>query len=270
MALYPVVFVFLHFFLGAYTSVTVMFWFADVSGGRSQKKIWDSALVRCKGCCKKTQGEFCKIHMMLEDVVNKKGSTKACRKWLFTTKLYHLFHERGPRTIRTSQADKLTEMASQRGRQVNCTLTEMPSHFSAAHPPDVVCHEPARTPSAETYMRIDTLLRSRSTDSMSARSSARSSDAIMRTASNDAFMSTTSSSLSPRLFTAGCVSHEVRECLPVASRPGLISTVRPDLCQPTHGLVEEDELGVILLQRLKARHLRPKYGVLNGSHYALL
>jgi hypothetical protein len=98
-------------------------------------------------------------------------------------------------------------MTSQRGRQLNCTLTEMPSHFAAAaHPPAAVCHEPARTPSAETYMRIDTLLRSRSTDSMSARSN----DAIMRTASNDAFMRTTSSSLSPRLFTAGCVSHEVR------------------------------------------------------------
>jgi hypothetical protein len=98
-------------------------------------------------------------------------------------------------------------MTSQRGRQVNCTLTGMPSHFAAAaHPPAAVCHEPARTPSAETYMRIDTLLRSRSTDSMSARSN----DAIMRTASNDAFMRTTSSSLSPRLFTAGCVSHEVR------------------------------------------------------------
>jgi hypothetical protein len=46
--------------------------------------------------------------------------------------------------------------------------------------------------------------------------------------------------------------------------------VRPDVDQITHGLEEEDELGVILFQRLKASHLRPKYGVLDGSHYALL
>ena len=43
-----------------------------------------------------------------------------------------------------------------------------------------------------------------------------------------------------------------------------------DLSQPTHGLVEKDALGVILFQRLKASHLRPKYGVLNGRYYALL
>jgi hypothetical protein len=29
-------------------------------------------------------------------------------------------------------------------------------------------------------------------------------------------------------------------------------------------------LGGILFLRLKVRHLRPKYRVLNGSHYALL
>jgi hypothetical protein len=46
--------------------------------------------------------------------------------------------------------------------------------------------------------------------------------------------------------------------------------VRPDLPQPTHGLEEEDTLGGILFLRLKASHLRPKYRVLNGSHYALL
>jgi hypothetical protein len=46
--------------------------------------------------------------------------------------------------------------------------------------------------------------------------------------------------------------------------------VRPDLPQPTHGLKEEDTLGGILFLRLKASHLRPKYRVLKGSHYALL
>jgi len=46
--------------------------------------------------------------------------------------------------------------------------------------------------------------------------------------------------------------------------------VRPDLPQPTHGLKEEDTFGGILFLRLKASHLRPKYRVLNGSHYALL
>jgi hypothetical protein len=48
-----------------------------------------------------------------------------------------------------------------------------------------------------------------------------------------------------------------------------VSTVRPDLSQPTHGFEEEDTLGGILFLRLKVSHLRPKYGVLNGSHCAL-
>jgi len=46
--------------------------------------------------------------------------------------------------------------------------------------------------------------------------------------------------------------------------------VRPDLTQPTHRFEEEDTLGDILFLRLKAGHLRPKYRVLNGRHYALL
>jgi hypothetical protein len=50
----------------------------------------------------------------------------------------------------------------------------------------------------------------------------------------------------------------------------IIYTVRPDLPQPTHGLKEEDTLGVILFLRLKASHLRPEYRVLNGIHYTML
>ena len=46
--------------------------------------------------------------------------------------------------------------------------------------------------------------------------------------------------------------------------------MRPDLDQSVHGFEEVDALGVILFQRLEVIHLRPKYGVLNGSHYALL
>ena len=61
-----------------------------------------------------------------------------------------------------------------------------------------------------------------------------------------------------------------KECLSEASRPGLISTVSPDLAQPTHGLEEEDALGVILFQRLKVNHLRPKYGVLRVVYYESL
>jgi hypothetical protein len=61
-----------------------------------------------------------------------------------------------------------------------------------------------------------------------------------------------------------------KECLSKTSRSGFVSTVRPDLPQPTHGLEEEDTLRVILFLRLKTSHLRPKYRVLNGSHYALL
>ena len=53
-----------------------------------------------------------------------------------------------------------------------------------------------------------------------------------------------------------------KECLSKDIRPGLISTVRTDLTQTTHGLEEEDTFGVILFQRLKTSHLRPKYGVL--------
>ena len=60
------------------------------------------------------------------------------------------------------------------------------------------------------------------------------------------------------------------ECLSETSRPGFVSTVRPDLPEPTHGLEEEDTLGGILFLGLKDSHLRPKYRVLNGSHYALL
>ena len=61
-----------------------------------------------------------------------------------------------------------------------------------------------------------------------------------------------------------------KECLSETSRPGFISTVSPDLPQPTHRLEEEDTLRVILFLRLKDTNLRPKYRVLNGSHYALL
>jgi hypothetical protein len=46
--------------------------------------------------------------------------------------------------------------------------------------------------------------------------------------------------------------------------------VRPDLSQPTHRLEEEDTFRGILFLRLKNSHLRPKYRVFNGSHYALL
>jgi hypothetical protein len=42
-----------------------------------------------------------------------------------------------------------------------------------------------------------------------------------------------------------------KESLPETSRPGFISTVRPDLPQPTHRLEEEDTLGGILFLRLK-------------------
>jgi len=61
-----------------------------------------------------------------------------------------------------------------------------------------------------------------------------------------------------------------KESLPETSRPGFISTVRPDVFQTTHRLEEEDTLGGIHFLRLKASHLRPKYRVLNSSHYALL
>jgi hypothetical protein len=58
--------------------------------------------------------------------------------------------------------------------------------------------------------------------------------------------------------------------LPENRRPGLISTVRSDLPQPTHRLVEEDTLGDIFFLRLKASHLRPKNRLLNRRYYALL
>jgi hypothetical protein len=61
-----------------------------------------------------------------------------------------------------------------------------------------------------------------------------------------------------------------KECLPKTSRPGFVSTVRSGLPQPTRRLKEEDTLVGILFLRLKASHLRPKYRVLNGSHFALL
>jgi hypothetical protein len=61
-----------------------------------------------------------------------------------------------------------------------------------------------------------------------------------------------------------------KESLPETSRPGFISAVRPDLPHSTHRLEEVDTLGGILFLRLKASHLRPKYRVFNGSHYALL
>ncbi len=41
-----------------------------------------------------------------------------------------------------------------------------------------------------------------------------------------------------------------KESLSKTSRPGFVSTVRPDLTQPTHGLKEEDTLGGILFLRL--------------------
>ncbi len=61
-----------------------------------------------------------------------------------------------------------------------------------------------------------------------------------------------------------------KESLSKTSRSGFVSTVRPDLTQPTHGFKEEDTLGGILFLRLKVSHLRPKYRVLNGRHYPLL
>jgi hypothetical protein len=41
-----------------------------------------------------------------------------------------------------------------------------------------------------------------------------------------------------------------KESLSKTSRPGFVSTVRPDLPQPTHGLKEDDTLGGILFLRL--------------------
>jgi hypothetical protein len=67
----------------------------------------------------------------------------------------------------------------------------------------------------------------------------------------------------------GAHSHGEKS-LPETSRPGFIFTLRPDLSQPTHRLKEEDTLGGILFLRLKTRHLRPEYRVLNSGHYALL
>jgi hypothetical protein len=61
-----------------------------------------------------------------------------------------------------------------------------------------------------------------------------------------------------------------KECLSKTNRPGFVSTVRPDLTQTTHRIKEEDTLGGILFLRLKVSPLRPKYRVLNGSHYGLL
>ncbi len=61
-----------------------------------------------------------------------------------------------------------------------------------------------------------------------------------------------------------------KECLSMTSRPGLIPTVSPDLPHPMHGLKEEDTLGGILFLRLYARHLCPKYRVLDSSYYSLL
>ena len=49
-----------------------------------------------------------------------------------------------------------------------------------------------------------------------------------------------------------------KECLPETSRPGFISTMRPDLPQPTHRFVVQDTLGGILILRLKADNLRLK------------
>jgi hypothetical protein len=45
--------------------------------------------------------------------------------------------------------------------------------------------------------------------------------------------------------------------LPETSRPGLISTVSPDLSQTTHRFEEENTFGVILFLRLKDSHLHP-------------
>jgi hypothetical protein len=53
-------------------------------------------------------------------------------------------------------------------------------------------------------------------------------------------------------------------------RPVFISTVSPDLPQPTHLLEEEDTLGDVLFLRLKCNHLRLKYRVLHGRYYELL
>jgi hypothetical protein len=49
-----------------------------------------------------------------------------------------------------------------------------------------------------------------------------------------------------------------KECLTKTRRPGFVSTVRPDLTNPTHGFREEDTLGGILFLRLKTSHLRLK------------
>ena len=54
------------------------------------------------------------------------------------------------------------------------------------------------------------------------------------------------------------------------NRPGLISTVSPDLPQSTHRLVEEDTLGGIFFLRLKTSHLRPKNRLLNRRYYPLM
>ena len=49
-----------------------------------------------------------------------------------------------------------------------------------------------------------------------------------------------------------------KECLTETSRPGFISTMRPNLPQPTHRLEKKDTLWGILCLRLQAGHLRPK------------
>jgi hypothetical protein len=54
------------------------------------------------------------------------------------------------------------------------------------------------------------------------------------------------------------------------SRPGLISTMSPDLSQPTHRFEPKDTFGGILVLRLEADHLCPEDRVLSGGNYALL
>ena len=63
------------------------------------------------------------------------------------------------------------------------------------------------------------------------------------------------------------------EQLSLRSQQRIVATVEDSVLRTEMAGLEsqeEDALGVILFQRLKSSHLRPKYGVLNGSYYALL
>ena len=57
---------------------------------------------------------------------------------------------------------------------------------------------------------------------------------------NDKLFATTSRERKLRQCRYCCTDTRGKECLPEASRPGLISAMRPDLPQLTHGLIPKD------------------------------